>query len=169
MEEARAPVYPCPRPVLTHRRWCSQADEATRDEAKLQKLGFNLDPELVDVCIPPSIQSGGAYNVRPHRITKYVAVGGSAARGAKQADVRWRSPWLRAVAASVPPPPSSTKELRYDTIILCVGGEVRVSTCVAALSELPPSLAPSPADAVLTHRHCVTRLRRATRLVSRGR
>ena len=55
-----------------------QADEATRDEAKLQKLGFNLDPELVDVCIPPTVQSGGAYNVRPHRITKYVGLAGSA-------------------------------------------------------------------------------------------
>ena len=43
------------------------------DEKRLKKLGFNLDPDLVEVFVPPSVQSGGSYTVRPRRITKYVS------------------------------------------------------------------------------------------------
>ena len=57
----------------THKDIAAKAEAAIGDKAKLEHLGFHLDPSLVDLCVTPTVQSGGNYSIRPTRIAKCVA------------------------------------------------------------------------------------------------
>lgn len=42
---------------------CEQVEKSVEAADSLKKLGFNMDPQLVDLHLPAFVQSGGKYTV----------------------------------------------------------------------------------------------------------